>query len=109
MFKLAEEPTFRHTVTAKVPVDGGFEDQKFEATFRAIGMDEAEGFDMMDATSVKAFLARIIVELHDIGDVEGQALEYSDKVRDQVTRLPWARKAIVKAYFAALNGAKEGN
>ena len=64
---------------------------------------------MMDATSVKAFLARIIVELHDIGDVEGQALEYSDKVRDQVTRLPWARKAIVKAYFAALNGAKEGN
>lgn len=109
MFKLAAEPTFRHTVTAKVPVDGGFEDQSFAATFRAIGMDEAESFEMMDATSVKAFLERIIVELHDIGDVEGKALEYSDNVRDQVTRLPWARKAIVKTYFAALNGAKEGN
>ncbi len=109
MFKLAAEPTFRHTVTAKVPVDGGFEDQKFQVTFRAIGVEEAEGYDLMAADSSKEFLKRIIVELHDVADAEGQPLEYSDSVRDQVTRLPWARKAIAKAYFAALNGAKEGN
>ena len=72
-------------------------------------MEEAEGYDLMDADSSKEFLKRIIVELHDIADAEGQPLEYSDSVRDQVTRLPWARKAIAKAYFAALNGAKEGN
>ena len=109
MFKLAKEPTFRHQVEAKVPVDGGFEDQSFEVTFRAIDAEEAEGYDMGDAMSQTAFFKRIIVELHDIGDAEGKKLEYSDTVRDQVLRLPWAKKAIAKTYFASLRGERLGN
>lgn len=109
MFKLAKEPTFRHQVEAKVPVDGGFEDQSFEVTFRAIDAEEAEGYDMGDAMSQTAFFKRIIVELHDIGDAEGKPVPYSDAVRDQVLRLPWAKKAIAKTYFASLRGERLGN
>lgn len=109
MFKVIKEPTFRHPVEAKVPVDGGFEDQSFEVTFRAISAEEAESFDMGDAASQTAFFKRIIVELHEIGDAEGKALTYSDAVRDQVLRLPWAKKAIAKTYFASLRGERLGN
>lgn len=109
MFKVAEEPTFRHKVTARVPVDGGFEEQSFEATFRTIPLEEAEAFDLMSAEGATPFFKRAIVELHDIGGADGNPVEYSDKVRDAVLALPWARKALAKAYFGAMAGAKEGN
>lgn len=109
MFKIADEPTFRHEVKARVPVDGGHREESFQATFRVLEPKEVDTFDLNTTDGSTAFLKRVIVQLHDIGDAEGKPLEWADEVRDAVLRLPWARGALARAYFAAIAGAKSGN
>lgn len=109
MFTISKEPTFTHDVTARVPVDGGYVEESFKATFRAIPPEEAEAYDLTRTDTSVDFLKRIIVKLHDIGDAEAKPVEYSDAVRDQVLRLPWARSALAMAYFSAISGARLGN
>ena len=109
MFKIAAEPTFRHEVKARVPVDGGHREESFQATFRVIPPEEADTFDLSMTTGSTDFLKRVIVRLDEIADAEGKALEWSDEVLEAVVRLPWARTALARAYFAAIAGAKSGN
>jgi hypothetical protein len=109
MFKIAAEPTFTHDVTARVPVDGGYIDEKFRATFRTLDPAEAGKFDLMTAEGSTAFLKRAVVKLDDIGDAQGKAMEWSDALFDEVLKLPWARAALARAYFSAVAGAKAGN
>jgi len=109
MFKIAKEPTFTHEVVTRAPVDGGFEEQKFKATFRAIDPEEAETFDIVTLEGSTAFLRRVVVQLHDVVDAEGKPVEWNDAVLLAALRLPWARTALARAYFAAIAGAKAGN
>lgn len=109
MFKIIEEPTFRHDVVARVPVDGGYTEEKFAATFRVISPEEIDSFDLMKTEGATDFLKRVVVELHDIADAQGKALEWSDATRDAALRLPWARGALSRTYFEAIQGAKRGN
>ena len=109
MSKTSTEPTFTHEVKARVPVDGGFQEERFKATFRVVDPDEAAKFDMMSIDGSTGFLKRVVVRLDDIGDAEGKPLEWSDAVFDAVLRLPWARSALARTYFMAVSGAKAGN
>ena len=109
MFKIVQEPTFTHEVIAKVPVDGGFRDEKFKATFRVIDPEEAESFDLSKVEGSTNFLRRVIVRLSDIADAEGAPIEWNDEVFTAVVKLPWARGALARGYFGALTGAKSGN
>lgn len=109
MFKLVENPTFTHTVKVKVPVDGGYADQSFKATFNVVPLDERRQFDLEDAEASDAFLRRIIAKLDDIADAEGKPLEYSDAVRDALIARDYVRIAIVRSYFEAMGGARSGN
>lgn len=110
MFKIVTEPTFTHPVTAKVPVDGGgFLEEKFKATFRVIAPDEADAFDLLTNEGSTAFLKRVVVRLDELGDAEGQPIEFSEQVFDAALKLPWARGALARTYFAAVSGAKAGN
>lgn len=109
MFKLSAEPTFRHKVRARVPVNGGHQDETFEVTYRALTIEQMSKYDLTEASDVSEFLRAAIAELHDIADAQGNPLEYSDEVRDQVLNLPWARAAIVAGYFEGVAGARKGN
>lgn len=109
MFKIASEPTFTHTVRARVPIDGGFRDETFRVTFRTIAPEEAAGFDLTTAEGSTELLRRIVAGLEDVGDANGNKVEFSDEVLDSVLKLPWARQAIAKTYFEAVAGAKQGN
>ena len=109
MFKIVDEPTFSHEVTARVPVDGGFREETFTATFRVIDPEEADEFDLTTTAGSTAFLRRTVVKLDDVGDAQSKLLEWSDEVRDAALRLPWARSALARTYFAAISGAKSGN
>jgi len=109
MFKVTQEPTFTHDVTARVPVDGGFEDQKFKATFRVIDPEEADKFDLATLEGSGDFLRKVVVQLHEVADAEGKPLEWNDGVLTAVLKLPWARSALARAYFAGVAGAKLGN
>lgn len=109
MFKIVEEPTFTHDVTARVPVDGGFAEETFKATFRVIDPEEVDSFVLTTTEGSTAFLRRVIKRLDDLADAEKHPIEYSDEVRDAALRLPWARAALARTYFAAISGAKAGN
>lgn len=109
MFIVQDNPRFTHTVTAMVPVDGGHERQDFKVTFQAMETDEIGKLDLADAAASTEFLRRVVVGLGDIAGADGKPLTYSDKVRDQVIGMLWARRAIVAGYFKAVNAAAEGN
>lgn len=111
MFKLATEPTFRHKLRARVPVNGGHQEESFEVTYRVLTVEQIAEFDLVNADAERTgdFLRRVIVELHDISDAQGNPVEYSDEVRDAVLNLPYARSAIVQGYFDGVAGARKGN
>ena len=106
MFVVEETPTFRHTVTADVPVDGGFSKQQFGVTFRLLDSDAADELDLSTRKGSDEFLRSIIVELHDLVDAKKQPVAYSDAVRDQVIALPWARRAIVRSTAASRRASR---
>lgn len=109
MFVVTNEPTFTHTVTAMAPIDGGHEKQTFKVTYRVVDGDEFETFDLDTVQGSTDFLRRIVASLDELVDDKKQPVPYSDKVRDQVIRMPWARRAITHGYFDAINKAAEGN
>jgi len=109
MFKVTNEPTFTHDVTARVPVDGGFEDQRFKATFRVIDTEEADTFTLTTVEGQRGFLRRVVVTLSDLADAEGKPIEFNAAVFDAVLKLPWACAALARAYFLGVSGAKAGN
>lgn len=109
MFKIAAEPTFRHEVSAKVPVDGGFETQKFKATFRVIAPEEIDGYDLAETKASSDFLRRVVVRLDEIAAADGEPIEWNDAALEAVLRLPWARAALARGYFSAIAGAATGN
>jgi hypothetical protein len=106
MLKVTARPQFRHKVDARVPTDGGFRDEVFEVTYRLASDPNA---DMSTSALQDDFLRDIVVELHELADENGNAIPYSDAVRDQVFELPWAKLAIFKAYFAAVRGERAKN
>ena len=109
MFKIAPEKTFKHKVTAMVPVDGGHSAEPFEATFRVLDPAEADKFDLNTTEGATQFLRAVIVRLDDISDAEGNPVEWNDETRDAVLRLPYARIALNAAYWQAVSKARAGN
>lgn len=109
MFVVTNDPKFTHTVEAMAPTDGGYQSQSFRVTYRVVEGEEFERFDLNSRQGSTEFLCRIIVTMDDLVDANRNPIHYSDAVRDQVIRLPWARRAIVRGYFDALNKEAEGN
>jgi hypothetical protein len=110
MFKLAKSHTFTHEVKVRTPVDGGYSDEKFKATFELLTVDERVKYDLRTPDGSKDFLVRAIRRLDELTDEKGEPLPYSDEVRDQVINLPHVRVALAAAYFEAVaNDPKSGN
>jgi len=109
MFKIADEPKFTHDVTARVPVDGGFREEPFKATFRVLDPEQLDKFNLGTTDGATAFLRAVVVRLDEIGDAQGKPVEFSDEVFNQVLRLQYARVALTRAYFDGISGAKAGN
>lgn len=110
MLKIADEPTFTHTVKVRTPIDGGFRDESVRATYRVIPSEDAAAFNLYKPDQVKRFLARVVVKLDELADASGKAIEYSDELRDRIVGgLPYVANALAKGYFDAISGAREGN
>ena len=104
--RISSRPTFRHKITARVPIDGGFRDEVFLVRYQLASNAEAD--HASDALK-DDFLHDVVVEIEDLVDESGGALAWSDEVRAQVFALPWARVAILNGYFQATVVGKLGN
>jgi hypothetical protein len=109
MLKVLDERTFKRTVTVAVPVDGGFEDQTVDATYRVIDTDEAAKHDIGTEAGTREFLKAIVVRLDDLEGDKGKALEFSPVLFDKLIGLPYLRTALYREYIASVTGAREGN
>lgn len=109
MFKVVSERTFTARLRAQVPVDGGTREEPFKATFRVLGNERVEDFDLESKSGTDEFLRAVIVELHELADAEGHPLAYSDDVRDQIINIPYARTALIRGYFDNISRGRRGN
>jgi len=105
MFKIVQNPTFKHPVKIRVPVDGGFANQEFTATFRVEPWDEVKALDSDPAGQLR----RVFVGWEGITDDGDKPIPYSDAVRDQLIGLLYVRVALLRTYVEAITGAARGN
>lgn len=109
MFKIVDKPTFKRTVTVRIPSGDDFAEATMIATFRAIPVSEAAKFDLNTAKGTRNFLEQVIVRLDDVADAQGSPLDWDETVRDAVLDLPYARQGLLEAYGIAVVGARQGN
>jgi len=109
MFVYDPRPTFTHTVKVRVPVNGGFEDQDFKATFAVMPTDEVKQYDLSIGDQSTDFLRKIVVGMTDLIGKDEQPVSYNDQVRDALIGQLYVRKALVRTYFEAVSGAASGN
>jgi hypothetical protein len=107
--KVGKERVFSREVTALAPVDGGHVEEKFKAWFRVLDGKEIASYDHGTVRGVMEFLQRAIVKLDGVDGPDDKPAPYSDELRDQVIQLPYARLALVRAYFNGVGSAAEGN
>ena len=109
MLKISTNPTFERTITARVPVDGGYREDSFKATFKVLSTDEIAAFELGTEDGTRKLLMAAIDSLDDIAGENDKPLPYNDGLRDQVLGLPYLRTALVNEYFKSLAGVAEGN
>ena len=107
MFKITAKPTFTHTVHVMVPVDGGHREETFKATFEVKDIDQLE--KVQDEGGQRGLLREVITGFDELIDDAGQAVPYSDELREQLIGVPYVRIALFQAYIAAIGKAKPGN
>ncbi len=109
MFKLTSNPTFKRDVTISVPVDGGFREETFEATFRVLPISQFKEFDVGTLEGQETFLRKVIAGLAGITDDAGKPVPYNDKLRDEMIDFSFIRSPLMKAYEQGIMGAREKN
>ncbi len=109
MFKIDDNPTFTHTVKARVPIDGGYDDQPFKVTYGLIPAQEYQALNLDTPEDSKKLFDRVVRSVDDVVGADGEPLPYSDALRDKLYALPWARFAIIRGYFEAIGRAAAGN
>lgn len=109
MFKLTSNPTFTRTVTINIPVDGGFKEETFEATFRALPISQFKEFDVGTLEGQEGFLRKVIAKLGDITDEAGKPVPYNDKLRDEMIDFSFIRAPLMKSYEQGIMGARAKN
>ena len=105
MLKIARNPEFTHEVTVRVPVDGGFADQKFKARYRMVPWNDLGAIENDPESQARM----VLIGWEGIVDDEEQPIPYSDAMRDQLLGMLFMRVAILRVYVDAVAGAKRGN
>lgn len=109
MLNLDFAPTFTRTASFQIPSGGGFSEQDCTVTFGALTLDEFNGFDLGKPEEVKRFLVRVIHGMGDLVNGQGEPVEYTTAVRDQLINQDWGRQGLVRAYVIGRQKAAEGN
>ena len=109
MFKIATNPEFTHKVPVQVPVDGGHKEETLRCRFRVISAETLAVHDLMTAEGTESYLRAICVRFEDVVDDQGQPVEHSDELTNQLIGIPFVRLALVRAYTAAMAKGRLGN
>lgn len=108
MFVMSENPEFETEATGQMPGDQGAQ-FSFRARFVALGGAEQKTFDLGTEDGTADFLKRTFVGVTDVVDADGQAVPFTDTIRDWMIDKAHTRSALVKAYFGGVYKGALGN
>ncbi len=107
MFKIAQDPTYKWPVNVFIPKDGGkFVKATFTAEFKALPQDEIDGVltDIRDGRADADFAVECLVGWKGVQDSDGSEMVYSDEAKAKLLNIPYARNAVVTAFFESISG-----
>lgn len=104
MFRIVKDPQFAAEVIVP-PLPGETEGGSFTARFRVMPYEEANAA----AQDGDEFFTRALLSCGDLADEDGKALPWNAETRAALLAQPHVRLAIVRTYFAAVNGIRTGN
>lgn len=104
MFRIVKDPQFVTEVVVP-PLPGEADGGTFTARFRVMAFEEANAA----AQDGDEFFSRILLSCDDLADEDGKALPWNEETRALLLTQPHVRLAIVRTYFAAVNGVRTGN
>ncbi len=109
MFKLLSNPTFSHDVPVSVPVDGGYETHTMRVRFRVLAVDDLVKHDLARPDGQADYCNAIVESFENLEDDAGKPIAHNDKVKAQMIGTPFVRVALMRAYDAAMFGARIKN
>lgn len=110
MFKLKKNATFLHDVPVQWPVDDGFEEVKLKTRFRVLGAETLRLHDdMRSEQGQNAFLRAAIAGFPAVVDDDGHNMPDDDDLFDRIVGLTFCRAPLLRAYQAAMTGARAKN
>lgn len=124
-FVLKQSSSYKWPVSFKLPVDGGkFEKQTFDAEFKRLPqarineiqtdvqtrIKAAERNEVVDSSVTDISIANeLIIGWEGVVDSDGDAVTFSETVKQQLLDIPTVASAIIVAYFDSLAGIKTKN
>lgn len=124
-FVLKQSSSYKWPVSFKLPVDGGkFEKQTFDAEFKRLPqarineiqtdvqtrIKAAECNEVVDSSVTDISIANeLIIGWEGVVDSDGDAVTFSETVKQQLLDIPTVASAIIVAYFDSLAGIKTKN
>ena len=124
-FVLKQSSSYKWPVSFKLPVDGGkFEKQTFDAEFKRLPqarineiqtdvqtrIKAAERNELVDNSITDISIANeLIIGWEGVVDSDGDAVTFSETVKQQLLDIPTVASAIIVAYFDSLAGVKTKN
>lgn len=109
MFNVDAKPIFTRTITFDMIDPTSGQPQSFTATFRALSDEERAAFDLTTVDGSKALLRAAVQSIDGLIDEDGKPAAYAGPLRERLLDLGWVRAGLAIAYFAGLNGMREGN
>lgn len=124
-FVLKQSSSYSWPVSVKLPADGGkFEKQTFDAQFKRLPQARINEIQVDVQTRIKAaernepleggisdqsIADELLVGWEGVVDSDGDAVTFSETVKQQLLDIPTVASAIIVAYFDSLAGVKTKN
>lgn len=106
MFLLKKDNRFDWPVDVCVPLgDGKHSTHRFTATFDLIPADKMSEYIKLSATDGDGAISLdCLVGWDGVSDENEKPISFNDETRRELLAIPYVRRAVVMAYFAAMNG-----
>lgn len=108
MYRLDPSPRFWTPVTVRTPGDDATT-STFRARFRALPIDEFNGFDLAVEEGTRNFLLAALIDVDDVEDPDGKPYRFSPEFAATLINIAHVRAGLVAAYLTAYRDAVSGN
>lgn len=113
MFTLAVTPSFTAPVVVDLPTNNGkFERRNFDAVFKRVDakeLKELRGKLNSGELDDDSFVRIVLVGWEKVTDEHKAPVIFSEEVRDQLLAIHPVTPAVIKSFFASINGSAEKN